>query len=165
MCPAASLGYAIFLLSFFLNMAWIEITEAKVKAAMSSPEIEALKLAAIAAGQNPLAEIIATAVQEARAHIADCKTNSLAAGSTVPERVEHHLVAIIRYRMLTRVDLEASEDRRVEYREAIRFFQRVSECKVSIEQPTGAVDTSSSESQTETLSSRERIGRAQLGGL
>jgi phage gp36-like protein len=147
-------------------MAWRTITEADVKGAMSSPELDAYNLAAIADGQDPLADITETAVQEARAHIADCATNSLAEGSTVPDRVVHHLLAIIRYRMLTRVDSEVGEDRRTEYKTAMRFFERVSECKVGIEAPTGVTEETGASARTETLSSRTRIaGRDQLKGL
>lgn len=133
---------------------------------MSSPELDAINAAAVATGQDPLVDITATAVQEARAHIADCASNTLAAGDTVPDRVIHHLLAIIRYRMLTRLDMEVSEDRRTEYRTALRFFERVGECKVSIEAPEGATEDSGSTPQTETLVSRPRIaGREQLKGL
>ncbi len=133
---------------------------------MSSPELDAYNAAAIGIGQDPLADITETAVQEARAHIADCATNSLGAGSTVPDRVVHHILAIIRYRMLTRLDMEVSEDRRTEYRAAMRFFERVAECKVGIEAPQGATEATGASAQTETLVSRPRIaGRDQLKGL
>jgi phage gp36-like protein len=137
-----------------------------VKGAMSSPELDAYNLAAISVGQDPLAEITETAVQEARAHIADCASNTLAAGSTVPERVIHHILAIIRFRMLTRVDGVVGDDRRTEYRDAKRFFERIAECKVTIEAPTGATEASGATPSTETLSTRVRIaGRDQLSGL
>jgi phage gp36-like protein len=147
-------------------MSWRTITEADVKGAMSEPELSAYNAAAIGVAQDPLADITETAVQEARAHIADCATNSLAAGSTVPIRVVHHLLAIIRFRMLTRVDASVSEDRRAEYRAAMRFFERVSECKVGIEAPEGATEATGSTARTETLSSRTPIAtRDKLSGL
>ena len=147
-------------------MAWVEITEAMAKGAMSSPELDAINLAAIAGGQDPLADITATAVQEARAHIADCAANSLAVGATVPERCVHHILAIIRYRMLTRIDMEVSEDRRAEYKAAMRFFERVAECKVSIESPDGETEESGSTTSVQTIDSRTRIAtRNKLSGL
>ena len=133
---------------------------------MSAPELSAFNAAAVGTGQDPLDDITRTAVQEARAHIADCSTNSLAAGDTVPERVVHHLLAIIRFRMLTRVDAGVSDDRREEYRAAMRFFERVSECKVAIESPTGETEETGASTSTETLSSRPRIAtRDKLSGL
>lgn len=133
---------------------------------MSSPELDAINAAAIGLGQDPLADITATAVNEARAHIADFPSNRLAAGATVPERVVHHIVAIIRYRMMTRLDMSVSEDRRAEYRAATRFFERVSEGKVAIESPTGETEATSAGGRVETLAQRPRIaGRNQLNGL
>lgn len=147
-------------------MAWVTITEAMAKGAMSSPELDAVNLAAIASGQDPLADITATAVQEARAHIADCASNSLAEGATVPERCVHHILAIIRFRMLTRIDMEVSEDRRTEYRSALRFFERVAECKVAIEAPEGATEASGATPSMETISSRTRVAtRDSMKGL
>jgi phage gp36-like protein len=147
-------------------MAWIEITADLARSAMNASELAAYQVAAIGEDQDPLADITKTAVDEARAHIADCAQNQLAAGQTVPERVVHHLLAIIRYRMVTRLDMEVSEDRRAEYRSALRFFERVSECKVAIEAPEGVTEPSGGSSQVETLSSRERIAtRTKLSGL
>ncbi len=147
-------------------MAWIELTADHVRSAMSAPELAAYQSAAAGAGQDPLADIIRTAVNEARAHIADCRANKLAAGLTVPERVIHHIVAIIRFRMLTRVDGEVSEDRRTEYRTAVQFFQRVSECRVQIEQPEGETDESGGAQAIDVVSSHGRIStRETLGGL
>jgi phage gp36-like protein len=58
------------------------------------------------------------------------------------------------------------EDRRAEYKAAMRFFERVSECKVGIEAPTGVTEETGASARTETLSSRTRIaGRDQLKGL
>jgi hypothetical protein len=48
----------------------------------------------------------------------------------------------------------------------MRFFERVSECKVGIEAPTGVTEETGASARTETLSSRTRIaGRDQLKGL
>lgn len=147
-------------------MAWVTITAAMVRGAMSAPELSAINVAAIAGGQDPLDDITGTAVQEARAHIADCASNALAAGETVPERCVHHILAIIRFRMLTRIDMEVSEDRRTEYKTALRFFERVAECKVAIEAPEGATEASGSQPSVETISTRARVAtRSSLSGL
>jgi hypothetical protein len=117
---------------------WRELTEADVLGAMNAPETAAYQAAAAGDGQDVLADITGQVVQECRAHIADCQHNTLAAGSTLPERVMYHAVALIRFRMLTRLDLEVSEDRRREQRDAVEFFRRVSECKVAIEPGDGS---------------------------
>lgn len=58
--------------------------------------------------------------------------------------------------LLTRLDLEVSEDRRKDASEALRFFERVADGKVAIEQPTGAIDTSGPVQAIALLSNHER---------
>ena len=133
---------------------------------MNAAELAAYQSAVIGDGQDPLADITATAVNEARGFIGDCKENQLAEGLTIPERIVHHVLAIIRFRMLTRLDLEVSEDRRIEYRDARKFLERVSECKVQLEQPEGAVDTSGTGETIELLEADDReFTRRKQSGL
>lgn len=89
-----------------------------------------------------------TVVHEARGHIEDAPGNELAAGATIPERIKHHVLAIIRFRILTRLDIEVSSARTKEYDDARRFMERVSEGKVRIEKPEGAKDTSGGAGQS-----------------
>lgn len=126
---------------------WRSLTTDDVLAAMNAPETAAYESAAIAPGQDVLAEITTQVVQECRAHIADCDRNSLAPGETLPERVIYHAVALIRFRMLTRLDLQISEDRRREQRDAVEFFRRVSECKAAIEPGDGTASPDGTDSQ------------------
>lgn len=123
------------------TMAWIQLTRTNVLSALNSAE-EAAYNAAVTGDIDPAEEILLTAVREARGHIEDHPGNRLAAGDTIPERIEHHVLAIVRFRIMTRLDISVSEDRRTEYRDARRFLERVSEGKVSIEKPSGAVDDS-----------------------
>lgn len=119
-------------------MAWVAITSGMVETVLSGPELEAVRrVAGDAAGNDDdkLATVIGTVTDECRAKIEDCGENRLGAAGTLPERVHHHALAIIRQRLLTRLDLGVSEGRAAEYREALRFFDRVSECKVKIEAP------------------------------
>lgn len=147
-------------------MAWREITATDALGAMNAAETAAYQGAVIGQGQDPLAQITAQVVQECRGHIADCAQNKLAEGSTLPERVHYHALALIRFRSLTRLDLEVSEDRRKEQRDAIAFFHRCAECKVSIEQPVGATDESGAVQTITLLSKNERQAtRQNLSGL
>ncbi|MFM2241537.1 MAG: hypothetical protein RLZ97_392 [Verrucomicrobiota bacterium] len=118
-------------------MSWRVITEADVLNVLSAPESAAIQAAAAGDDQDVLAEITAQVVQECRGHIADCERNTLAPGNTLPERVIYHAVALIRFRMLTRLDMEVSEDRRREQKDAVEFFRRVAECKVTLEPGDG----------------------------
>jgi phage gp36-like protein len=135
-------------------MSWTTLTQNDLLSALNATEAAAYN-AVLTGDINPADEIILTAVQEARGHIADCPRNQLAAGDTVPDRIKHHIIAIIRFRILTRLDIAVSEDRRAEYKDARRFLERVSECKVSIERPEGAVETSSGDSEIEIVEQSE----------
>lgn len=147
-------------------MAWRELTETDVLGVMNSAEVAAYQAAVVGLGQDPLADCTVTVVNQCRGYIADNPANSLAAGVTLPERVHLSALHLIRVEMLTRLDLEVSKDRESAKRDAIRFFERVSEGKVAIEQPTGAIDTASPPAAIETVSTNERQAtRAKLAGL
>lgn len=128
-------------------MAWITLTKTDLLSALNSAEATAYNVA-VAGGIDPADEIILTAVQEARGHIEDHPGNRLAAGDTIPGRIKHHVLAIIRFRILTRLDQEVSDPRTKEYSDARRFLERVSEGKVSIEKPEGEIDTSGTSGST-----------------
>ena len=146
---------------------WRELTEADVLGVLNSPETSAYQVAAIGDGQTVLADAITAVVNQCRGYIADHASNTLAEGATLPERAVLPALHILRVELLTRLDLEVSKDRADSKREAIRFFERVADGKVAIEQPTGAVtEESSGATRTETLSSRERVAtRDAMKGL
>ena len=148
---------------------WREITEEDVLGAMNAAELAAYQGAVTGIAQDPLADITTQVVQECRAHIADCERNSLAAGNTLPERGIYHAIALIRFRMLTRLDMEVSEDRRREQRDAVEFFRRVSECKVAIEPGDGTASPDGNDSYVSPrpgISARERnFSRSQQDGI
>lgn len=137
---------------------WREITEADVLTSLTGPEADALRVAALKAGQDdPMTEILGTAVQEARGYIAGCKTNTLAAGDTLPDATIHHVVAIVRYRMMSRLGMKVSEGRGQEYKDARSFLRDVSACRVGIEAPDGGSESDTSfPSATPTVKSRSR---------
>jgi phage gp36-like protein len=145
---------------------WRELTEADVQGVLNEPETTAYQSAALGGGQDALADALTTVVNQCRGYIGDNPANQLAEGLTLPERVHLSALHLIRVELLTRLDLEVSEDRRSAKRDAIRFFERVSDGRVAIESPTGATEESGAAPQVETLSSRDRIaGRNQLSGL
>lgn len=83
-------------------MAWIAITEHYVKTRLAGAELNALKTAALAPGQsNPLTEIIANTVQEWRGKLR--RYHALETGDTVPEELAIHVLAMIRFRLITRL--------------------------------------------------------------
>lgn len=146
---------------------WRTLTEADVQGVLNEPETTAYQAAAIGAGQDVLADAIKTVVNQCRGYIGDNPANTLGDGLTLPERVHLSALHMIRVELLTRLDLEVSKDRESAKRDAIRFFERVSDGKVAIEQPTGAVtEESSGTPRVETLGSRSRVARREdLAGL
>lgn len=145
---------------------WRELTEADVQGVLNEPETTAYQAAAIGSGQDVLADALTVVVNQCRGYIGDNPANSLAAGLTLPERVHLSALHIVRVELLTRLDMEVSKDRAEAKRDAIRFFERVSDGKVAIESPDGETEETGSSPRTETLSSRERIAtRATMKGL
>jgi hypothetical protein len=151
-------------------MAWRAITEADVETVLLGPELESFRSVAGAAdgtADDKLAEIIATVTDECRAHIEDCATNKLGPAGTLPERVIHHALAIIRTRLLSRINLEQGETRAGEHKEAVAFFLRVADCKVKIEKPDPAeiVEEANTPSMETVTRSDPKMSKEQLGRL
>lgn len=145
---------------------WRELTEADVVGVLNALEHAGYQAAAIADGQDPMQDSITLVVNHCRGYIADNSRNQLAAGVTLPERVHLSALHLIRVELLTRLDLEVSKDRAAKGRDATRFFERVADGKVAIEQPTGATDTSGPVQAITLLSDHERQAtRQNLSGL
>lgn len=145
---------------------WRAVTEADVLGVLSAPEAAAYQSAASGSGQAVLTDVIGQVVNHCRGYIADHRANHLAAGITLPERCLRAALHLIRKDLLTRLDLEVSEDRRKDASEALRFFERVADGKVAVEQPTGATDTSSAVQTIAVIHSSEQVtNRQSLAGL
>lgn len=135
-------------------MAWEAITSTDVETVLNGPELEAVRrVAGDAAGddEDKLAAVIATVTNECRAFIEDCAENRLGAAGTLPERTHHAALAIIRYRLLTRLDIPVSDARTSEWREALRFFEKVGRCEVKVEAPEDADVVSEAPASTMTV--------------
>lgn len=151
-------------------MSWRALTETDVETVLLGPELESFRSVAGAADgseDDKLDAILATVTDECRAHIEDCATNRLGPAGTLPERVIHHALAIVRQRILSRIDIESSETRTREYKDAVAFFHRVSECKVKIEKPDPdeVVEEANTPKVETVVSSEPQMGKTQLGGL
>lgn len=133
---------------------------------LNALEVAGYQSAAIAEGQDPMADSILLVTNHARGYIADNRENRLAEGVTLPERVHLSALHLIRVELLTRLDLEVSKDRDTAAKGAIRFFERVADGKVSIEQPTGATDDSSAVETIDVVTSHPQVTtRETLSGL
>jgi phage gp36-like protein len=117
-------------------MAWVEITEADVQTRLAGAELSAYRSAAKASGQaDPLSEIITAVVDEVRGYIAACDRNTLGAGTTIPSKLKSATLNLIRYRLITRLPIAISDERKEEYRDAINLLERVSDCRFAVEDP------------------------------
>ena len=118
-------------------MAWISITETDVQTRLAGAELSALKTAALADGQtNPLTEIIEQVVDEIRGYVAACERNTLGEGTTIPQKLLATALAMIRFRLSTRLPgFRVDENRRSENEQAIRLLERVAACRFANEEP------------------------------
>ncbi|MGE9268661.1 MAG: hypothetical protein ACQKBY_11235 [Verrucomicrobiales bacterium] len=145
---------------------WREITEDDILGVLNAAEKSAYQTAVIGSGQDPVADAITGVVNQCRGYIADWPGNKLAAGLTLPERAILSALHLIRPELLTRLDLEVSEDRRTAAKAAIRFFERCADGKVQLEQPDGETDESGGVQAIEVVSKHDRIStRETLNGL
>lgn len=145
---------------------WRELIEADVLGVLSEPEAAAYQTAAIGSGQDVLADVLGQVVNHCRGYIADNAENALAVGLTLPERCLRPALHLVRKDLLTRLDLEVSKDRLDDAKEALRFFERVADGRVAIEQPSGTLDTSSPGPRIAMVSNHERQAtREKLSGL
>lgn len=137
-------------------MAWINITEAYVQTRLTGAEVTALKTVALASGQtDPLPEIVEQVVDEVRGHVA-AGGNTLGSASTIPEKLLSAALAIIRFRLTTRLPKFTSDDnRRREYEDAVRLMERVADGKFRVEEPI-VEDTEESSGPSPSTSKPDR---------
>lgn len=149
---------------------WVELTEDDVRTRLSASELAALEGEELAEGQDsPLEDILSGVVREVRGRVAACASNALGDGDTIPDELLHHALAIVRYRLCTRLPgMEALlDDRRTrEYDAAMSALRDVAACKFAIEQPAIESDERVAGPAVELVSSRERKAtRERMEGL
>ena len=146
---------------------WRVLTGDDVLSVLNDMEKSAYSSLAAGAGQDVLSDIITTVTNHCRGYIGDNPANNLAAGVTLPERCHRPALHLIRKDLLTRLSLEVQKDRADDAKEALRFFERVAEGKVQIEQPVGmATDTSGANPSIDVVSSSPRSHtRESMSGL
>ena len=144
------------------------MTEADVLAVLTEPERIAVDESATGDQGSPVAAVIASATAEARDRIAAHSANKLdAAPNTVPEGMVHQLVAIIRYRLLSRLPVQSliTDARTQEYKDARNYLTDVAKGLVSIEQPE-AVDTTPRKQTKPSIAARQKkFSRTQQDGI
>jgi len=87
-------------------MAWITLTQDDLIGSLTAAELTAVQTKALAVGQvNPVPQKFVEAIQEIRGRVAACKENRLGEGATIPEELKPAALAILRYRVLTRLPI------------------------------------------------------------
>lgn len=117
-------------------MAWQAITTDDVKTRLAGAEVAALQSSALAVGQtDPLPEVVGQVVDEVRGYVA-AGGNTLDAAGTVPSKLVGATLAIIRYRLATRLPISGllTEERKAENDAAIRLLERVADRKFAVEE-------------------------------
>mgnify|MGYP003609792862 CR=1 FL=1 len=144
-------------------MSWSTITSTNVKTRLAGAELTALQTAALATGQaDPLIEVIADVVDEVRGYISANPKNTLGAAATVPSKLLSATLAIIRYRLATRLPAKAflTQDRIDENNAAIRLLEQVAANKFAIEDPNSGDRSGVSIQQASTptrIATREKL--------
>lgn len=146
---------------------WTAITPQDVRFSLSRFEREAYQTLATDDDEQVIAEAIAAVVPGLQGYIADNPQNSIPQDITLlPERVHKAAVHLIRVELLTRLDLEVSEDRRKAADEALRLFIRIADGKSHVEQPQGATAPGSPTQTIDVINSKRRLAtRENLKGL
>jgi phage gp36-like protein len=147
-------------------MSWSAITATEVKTRLTGAELTALQTVALASGQtDPLVEIIEQVVDEVRGYISANTSNTLGASGTVPSKLISAALAIIRYRLCTRLPVKSllTEDRVKENEAAIRLLEQVAAGKFAIEDPNSGDRSGVSIEQASTPT--RNATRTKLAGL
>lgn len=150
-------------------MSWTTIETSAVKSRLATAELNALRSLQLAEGQaDPLEEVIQRVVQEVRGYVATCPQNRLSTGQTVPSSLKDAALALIRYRLATRLPVRSllTEERKEEGRDALTLLRRVADCKFVIDQPDDPEDSNVGGTAAQNLNpQKQNFSRDSLNGL
>lgn len=124
-------------------MAWITLTEADVLRTLAGPELQALKTAALAAGQDsPLPGVILDAANEVRGYIAANRANRLGPAGTISDKLRSAALAMVRYRLADRLPVKSllTQTRIDENNDAIKLLRDVAAARFVVDEPD-VIDT------------------------
>lgn len=147
-------------------MSWQTITSDSVLSKLSGAELSAIQTAALGTNQtDPVPGIIAAVVDEVRGYVAANPDNRLGAEGMVPSKLVSATLALIRYRVCTRLPVKSllTEDRVREKDDAIRLLERVADGRFAVEDPVTGETASPKVEQVSTPT--RKATRTKLGGL
>lgn len=147
-------------------MSWNAITEADVLTVLAGPELEAIRAAALKAGQvDPVQPTIDDVTDMVRGYVAGCATNQLGADGTIPAKLMRPALNIIAVDIPNRVRQNIPDARKEARKEAIRLLEQVANCKFHIEAPTTPSDEATGHIKPTITGRTSAYGRTAQDGL
>lgn len=123
-------------------MSWIELTEADLLTALSGPELEKLRAAALKSGQSdPVQPVLDQITSEVRGRVAACDRNQLGDGNTIPSELKDAALALVVMRIMTRAAgtvIDPQGARKAAAERAAKTLEAVAACRFAIVQPVTA---------------------------
>jgi phage gp36-like protein len=122
-------------------MPWTELSEDHITASLAAPELTALRTLQTAAGQaDPLPEVLERTAGEVQGYVGT--RYQVGQPGTVPDQLLNSAIAIARWRLLGRLPskLMATENRRLEYEDAVKQLEAVAAGKFALSIATEPAD-------------------------
>lgn len=136
---------------------WISITEADLLTALSGPELEAYRNAALASGQpDPVAPTMAQIIALVRGYVGAWGRNRLGEAGTIPEKLLAPALDLIAARIPQRVRVNPSDSRKLAAQSALRLLEQVANGQFDIEEPLVETAERSNNGARPSISARPR---------
>lgn len=147
-------------------MSWNAITEDDVLTVLAGPELEAIRAAALKAGQaDPLQPTVDDVTDMVRGYVAGCASNQLGPDGTIPAKLVRPALNIIAVDIPNRVRQSIPDARKEARKEAIRLLEQVANCKFHIEAPVTVSEEDTGRPKP-TIKSRTSVyGRTAQDGI
>ena len=122
-------------------MAWRELTMEGLKARLEESEIAALTKASTSTiTASVVSEVFKQVTDEVRGDILSNPNNIMGPANTLPDQVFRHAYSLLRFTLCNRLGIGAgnnpnTDTRKVEYEDAVKYFDAVSRGDKNVEQP------------------------------
>ena len=146
---------------------WVPITEDDFLDSLSAVEASLFRSNAKVSESDPLPGLISKVTMQVRGAVRSNPDNIVPADTTlVPPAAVPHAVAILRYRLLSKMpDIEISDARRDEYKEALAWLNLVRRGEEAIENPDGATTDKKPTPSPRINARQKRFGRDSQDGI
>lgn len=147
-------------------MSWITITTAAVQSRLADAELDAARTAAVAEGQaDPLTEVIERVISEVRGRVAANSANVLGESGTIPDECEDAALALITFRLYSRLPVTIPDARKEAKSDALTFLAAVAAGQVAIIPPSTAAAVQATSVHPGIRARPRRFSREQQDGI